>query len=238
MTIKTATAIRHVAFEDLGVFEAVLSARGVAVDYVEAGIDDLNAVAAASPDLLIVLGGPIGAYEDALYPFLADEIALIERRLRSGLPLIGICLGAQLMARAAGARVYPGTQKEIAFAPLTLTPDGESSCLRELQPAGNVVLNWHGDTFDLPHGAKRLCSTPITPNQAFSLGPNALGLQFHMEVDPRRIETWLIGHTMEIAHAGLDVRVLRAQAERLGHGIAAAGAAAFCVWLDGLVPGN
>ena len=105
---KTAVAIRHVAFEDLGVFRETLEQRGYAVRYVEAGVDDLRALDAAAPDLLVVLGGPIGVYEHATYPFLKDEIALIERRLANGKPLLGICLGAQLIARAAGADVYPG----------------------------------------------------------------------------------------------------------------------------------
>jgi GMP synthase (glutamine-hydrolysing) len=236
MPLTTAAVIRHVSFEDLGILAAVLAARGVDARYFEAGVDDLNAIERDKPGLLIVLGGPIGVYDEPLYPFLAGEIALIERRLRAGAPTLGICLGAQLIAKAAGARVYPGKQKEIGFAPLTLTPDGAASCLVALKATDGNVLHWHGDTFDLPVGAKRLASTPITENQAFSLGANMLALQFHMEAEPQGLERWLIGHTGEIAQSGLDVRSLRAEIARHGAAVAAAGAQAFNRWLDGLAP--
>jgi GMP synthase (glutamine-hydrolysing) len=236
MPLKTAAVIRHVAFEDLGILAPVLAARGMDARYFEAGIDDLGAIASAQSDLLIVLGGPIGVYDEPLYPFLGGEIALIERRLRARSPTLGICLGAQLIAKAAGARVYPGKQKEIGFSPLTLTPDGEASCLGALHAAAYNVLHWHGDTFDLPAGAKRLASTPITQNQAFSLGPNVLALQFHMEAEPRGLERWLIGHTGEIAQSGLDVRSLRAEIARQGEAVVQAGAQAFNRWLDDLAP--
>jgi GMP synthase (glutamine-hydrolysing) len=232
MPLKTAAVIRHVAFEDLGILGPVLAARGIEARYYEAGIDDLDAV--GDPDLLVVLGGPIGVYDEPLYPFLSSEIALIGRRLRAGAPMLGICLGAQLIARAAGARVYPGKAKEIGFTPLTLTADGQASCLGALKSADHQVLHWHGDTFDLPAGAKLLASTPITRNQAFSLGPNVLALQFHMEAEPKGLERWLIGHTGEIAQTGLDVRQLRADIARRGPAVVEAGAAAFHRWLDGI----
>jgi len=232
--LKEAVAVRHVAFEDLGVLEAVLRGRGFEVRYLEAGLDDLDTSDAADSDLLIVLGAPIGAYDEPIYPFLTGEIELIERRLAQARPLVGVCLGAQLIARAAGHKVYPGKAKEIGFSPVTLTADGEASCLAALSQAGNMVLHWHGDTFDLPKGAARLASTPITPNQAFSLGANVLGLQFHMEADPRAIERWLIGHTCELAQAKIEIPDLRAAAARHGAAVAAAGAEAFARWLDGL----
>jgi GMP synthase (glutamine-hydrolysing) len=236
MPLSTAAVIRHVAFEDLGVLAPVLAARGISARYFEAGVDDLGAIERDAPDLLVVLGGPIGVYDEPLYPFLGEEVALIERRLSAGAPTLGICLGAQLIARAAGARVYPGAQKEIGFSPLALTRDGEASCLGELKAAAHNVLHWHGDTFDLPAGATRLALTPITQNQAFSLGPSVLALQFHVEAEPQRLERWLIGHTGEIAQAGLDVRALRAEIARQGPAVAAAGAQAFLRWLDGIAP--
>lgn len=110
---KTAVVIRHVPFEDLGTFEGVLAGRGYTVAYREAGVDDLAAIDPTEPDLLIVLGGPIGAYEEAEYPFVMDEVRLLERRLAVDRPTLGICLGAQMMARALGARVYPGGRQEI-----------------------------------------------------------------------------------------------------------------------------
>src|SRR5262245_23163741 len=117
----SAAVIRHVAFEDLGSAAGVLERNGYRPAYLEAGLDPLDVAVTRDADLLIVLGGPIGAYEEHLYPFLKDELALLEHRLAADRPTLGICLGAQLMARALGARVYAGGKKEIGFSPLTLS---------------------------------------------------------------------------------------------------------------------
>ena len=173
--MKTVLAIRHVAFEDLGGFEAPLKATGYAIRYADMGVDRIADLPA--PDLLAVLGGPLGAYEDDVYPFLRDEIALIATRLTAGQPTLGICLGAQLMARALGARVYPGPGKEIGWKALALTAPGE----KLLAPLTVPVLHWHGDTFDLPQGATNLAATDICDHQAFAYGRHALAFQFHPE---------------------------------------------------------
>ena len=200
-------AIRHLAFEDLGAFEPALEAMGFNIQYLDAGIDDLSDAGGAEIDLLVVLGGPIGAYEEQRYPFLTSEIQLIERRLSAGRPTMGICLGAQLMARSLGARVYPGPAREIGFKALTLTSEGELSALRTFRD--RPVLHWHGDTFDLPDGTVRLASTDICENQAFSFGANAIAAQFHPEASGQCFERWLIGHAVELAHANMDVPALR-----------------------------
>ena len=118
---KTAVAIRHVHFEDLGAFDDVLCGHGYDVRYCDAGIDDIGEVDPLAPDLIIVLGGPIGAYEELAYPFLGQELALLEGRLTAARPTLGICLGAQLIARALGARVYPAPAKEIGWGELQLS---------------------------------------------------------------------------------------------------------------------
>jgi GMP synthase (glutamine-hydrolysing) len=231
--MKQAVALRHVAFEDLDALAAVLAARGYALRYCEAPTDDLAASELAAADLLIVLGGPIGAYEDDLYPFLRPEIALIERRLTAGRPVLGICLGAQLMARALGARVYPAGFKEIGWAPVQLSAAGQDSCLAAL--GGDAVLHWHGDTFDLPAGATHLAATPRTPNQAFALGARALALQFHIETTAMGLERWYVGHALEIAATpDADVTGLRDAARRHAAALAAAGSRLLGAWLDGL----
>src|ERR1700760_1894545 len=169
---RSAVALRHVAFEDLGLLAAVMEAEGWNVSFCEAAIDDLSHASSRSADLLIVLGGPIGAYETDAYPFLNTEIALLEYRLSRNLPTLGICLGAQLMARALGSRVFAGPVKEIGWGGVELTRDGMASCLGPIHGQGAAVLHWHGDTFDLPAGATRLASNRNYENQAFTHGPN------------------------------------------------------------------
>jgi GMP synthase (glutamine-hydrolysing) len=226
-----ALCVRHLAFEDLGTFEAVLAERGFEVRVLDAGVDPLfESIIVA--DLTIMMGGPIGVYEEELYPFLTEELRALSVRLRERRPTLGICLGAQLVAAALGARVFPGPQKEIGWAALQLTESGRASCLRELE--GQPVLHWHGDTFELPAGAELLASTSAYSNQAFAVGPTVLGLQFHPEVDARRFEQWLIGHGGELAAAKLDIAKLRATVKDGGRALQAAAARMLGRWLDGL----
>lgn len=210
--MKKAVALRHLAFEDLGLIEPWLAARGWHIQYHDVGVDALSALDLAEIDLLIVLGGPIGAEDDALYPFVGEEVRLIRQRLDTGRPILGICLGAQLMARALGARVQPmgvGV-KEIGYAPVTLAPDAVDTPLARI--GAQPVLHWHGDQFALPVGVTSLASTPVCPHQAFMVGTHGMAWQFHLEVDASRIEQWLIGHTMELSHAGISLQTLRDEA--------------------------
>jgi GMP synthase (glutamine-hydrolysing) len=230
--LKRAVAVRHVAFEDLGAFAPVLPELGYEVSYIDAGVDDIGIAQAVEADLLIVLGGPIGAYEDDVYPFLRDEIALLERRLRLNRPTLGVCLGAQLMARTLGARVYKG-DPEIGFAPIALTTNGARSCLSALADVN--VLHWHADTFDRPHGTTHLASTPACTEQAFSIGAG-LALQFHPEAGDRGFERWLIGHAFELVHAGVDVVELRRSHRAHGAALTAAASVMLRDWIAGLEP--
>jgi len=232
--MPTAVAIRHVCFEDLGNFAAVLSARGFDVTYLDAGVDDLASLDAIAPDLLVVLGGPIGAYEEAIYPFLADELRLLERRLAADRPTLGLCLGAQLMARALGARVYPGPAKEIGWIPLSLTEAGRASPLSHLDGGKTSMLHWHGDTFDLPAGATLLASTDLCRHQAFSWGRAALAFQCHPEARTAAMERWFIGHAGELAGAKLSVPQLREDTARFGPALETQGTRCLTEWLDGI----
>jgi GMP synthase (glutamine-hydrolysing) len=222
-----AIAIRHVLFEDLGILRPLLERRGYEVEYLDAGIDDLGE--ALTADLLVVLGGPIGVGDIDAYPFLGEEIRAIGARLGVGGPTLGICLGAQLMAAALGAEVYPTGRTEIGFGELELTPEGEASVLAGL--AGTPVFHWHGDEFAIPEGAERLASTEGFLNQAFALGNHALALQFHIEADPRYLERWLIGHSGELASAGIDPASLRADASRYGATLAELAEGVIDAWL-------
>jgi GMP synthase (glutamine-hydrolysing) len=231
--MRSLIAIRHVPFEDLDGFAAPLAARGYAISYRDAPVDDLTAPDLGAADLLVVLGGPIGAYEEALYPFLTRELALIEKRLTAERPVLGICLGAQLMARAAGARVYPG-RKELGWAALDLTEAGKRSPLRFID-AASKVLHWHGDTFDLPAGAAHLAATEKTPHQAFAIGRHALGLQFHIEATTQGLERWYVGHALEIAATpGVSLAALRADAADAAPILAPQARAALESWLAGI----
>jgi len=230
--MKTAIALRHIHFEDIGTFAAVLNERGYQLQYLDPILGEIDDAAIQQADLLIVLGGPIGAYDEQVYPFLEQELSSVRQRLDSGKPLLGICLGAQLMARALGAKVYPLGVKEIGFAPLTLTAAGEESVLAKLDDT--PVLHWHGDQFDIPDNAVHLARTSVGPNQAFSIGRNVLGLQFHLEADVRKIEQWLVGHASELRQAGINPCKLRMDAAELGGRLTTAARAVFVAWLDQL----
>ncbi len=227
----TAVAIRHVPFEDLGFLEPLLDERGFEIRMIEAPLDDLGDPLIQQADLAVVLGGPIGAYETDAYPFLGPEIEAIAQRLAQTKATLGLCLGCQIMARALGARVYPGGRKEIGWSPVSLTAEGSRSCLAALGTAS--VLHWHGDTFDLPPGAERLASTDLYENQAFALGRHALALQFHPEVTAAGLEPWYVGHAVEIAATdGVDVPGLRAQAREHAPALETAGRRVFELWID------
>jgi GMP synthase (glutamine-hydrolysing) len=229
-TIKKCLAVRHVAFEDLGLLGPLVSSRGFGVRYHDAGIQPIDAQTLLAPELLIVLGGPIGVYETETYPFISDEVAAIAARLEADKPTLGICLGAQMMAAALGARVAPGPAKEIGWAPLMLTAEGRKSVLGPL--GVTPVLHWHGDNCDLPAGCTKLASTVHCPVQAFMRLPSQLGLQFHLETEPARFESWLVGHTVELGKAGFDPRALRSQARSLGPATREIGQKVLAAWLD------
>jgi len=223
---KTCVAIRHLAFEDLGLIEPVLREHGYAIRYLDAGVDALDD---ATADLMVVLGGPIGANDGHRYPVIDQEITLLRQRLAAGLPTLGICLGAQLIARALDATVAPSGVTEIGYGPLTLTRESVLSPL-----AGVPVLHWHNDRFAIPAGATHLASTPLCDNQAFTYGVNVLALQFHLETPPGDIERWLIGHAEALAAAGIEPAELRRAAADHGPALASAATTVIRGWLGAL----
>lgn len=134
-------------------------------------------------DMLIVMGGPMGVYEEEQYPWLVAEKEFIRRAIAAGKPVLGICLGAQLIAAALGAKVYPNKEKEIGWYPVQFYSD--------LAPSPTTVFHWHGDTFDLPDNAVHLAETPACRNQAFQVADRVFGLQFHFEITPAAMESML-----------------------------------------------
>ena len=227
---KTAVAIRHVMFEDAGSFAAPLAAAGYAIRYLDVGVDDLAALQEA--DLAIVLGGPLNVNDVSHYPFLAQEIELLKARLQAQLPTLGLGMGAQLMAKALGAPVHSGI-REIGWAPLELNAAGADSPLRFLAPELCSMMHWHGYTFDLPHGARLLASTPACRHQAFSYGAHALAFQCHPEFDPARLEQWLIGHAVELTQANANPAAIRAHAAEHGPALVRQAALMLQAWLAG-----
>ncbi|MHB8173164.1 MAG: glutamine amidotransferase, partial [Nitrospirota bacterium] len=212
----------------------VLRERGFEITYLEAGLTELKSIDALSPDLLVGLGGPVSVYESDLYPFINDELDLFRRRIAAKKPIIGICLGAQMLAHALGAKVYPGKTKEIGWKPLELTEAGKNSPVSHLAAANTSMLHWHGDTFDLPPGATLLASTDITKNQIYSYENFLLAFQCHPELVRGKIESWLIGHASEIATSKVaTVNDIRHDTERYGRALEMAGRKCFEEWLTG-----
>ena len=201
--LKTALVLQHTPTEGPGRLAELLAEQGVGVacrhvyagDPVPGDLDD--------DALLLVMGGPMGVGDagDPRFAFLGHEIALLRRLVAAERPVLGICLGAQLLAAAAGARVYPNRRRdrfgrervlrEVGWAPVDfLGVEGEPA-LAGMRPQ-ELMLHWHGDTFDLPAGAVHLASTPACPHQAFRLGTRQFALQFHCELDADTVTTWAV----------------------------------------------
>ena len=196
--------IRHVAFEALGTIGDELAAREMRFDYLDPPSDPV--APAADAPLVIVMGGPISVNDGDRFPYLEDEIEMIRHRMAKRLPTLGICLGAQLIARALGATVAAMPKPEIGWGSLALTEAGGTGPLRHL---AGPVLHWHGEMFELPPRCESLASTPKCANQAFALGHHTLALQFHIEVGEADLEHWLVGHIHELDHNGISVPKLR-----------------------------
>lgn len=193
-----ALVIRHVSHEGLGIMKRPIE-RDSAVEY----IDIFRGASVPSSidgyDGLVVLGGPMGVYEDDRYPFIKPELKLIEDALKKRIPLLGICLGSQLLAKAAGSRVYKGNAKEIGWHDVTLTEDADNDWLFLGFPDRFRAFHWHGDTFEVPQGALMLASSALFPNQVIKVGPAAYGIQFHLEVTEQMIREWIAVNDEELA---------------------------------------
>ena len=194
--------MQHTLCETLGSFEAVLQGNGVEYSYIETHEGNPVPAEMAEKAGLIVMGGPMGVYEYARYPFLRDEMYLIESALKLEKPVLGVCLGSQLLAAALGAEVKKGERKELGWHTVTLSDSAAHDPL--FRGVGNEFcpFHWHGDVFSLPREAIRLASSKQTLNQAFRYGKNAYGILFHLEVTGGQVSQMLSDFADELRETG------------------------------------
>jgi GMP synthase (glutamine-hydrolysing) len=207
---RSVRVLQHVDPEGPGRISEALASRGIttAVTRADRGEpvprtleDDLG---------LVVMGGPMGVYESHTYPFLLEEQRLIEDTLRRGLPVLGVCLGSQLLAATLGARVAPGPAKEIGWLPVTLRDTARGDALFGAAPSTFTALHWHGDVFDLPAGATPLARSALTEHQAFRYG-SAHGILFHLEATPPQVRAMCALFEDELASAKVEKAALLAR---------------------------
>ena len=179
--------LQHVHFEDLGCIEDWAVSKGHRLTstkfYEKELLPELSEF-----DWLIVMGGPMGVYDFEKYEWLSGEKEFIGKAIQNGKIVLGICLGAQLIASALSAKVYPNTEKEIGWFPISLAQDSVATILFGESGDSFPVFHWHGDTFDLPPNATRIASSEICPNQAFIYAEKVIGLQFHFEVTEKSLQ--------------------------------------------------
>ena len=184
--MRTALIVQHVPFEGPGRIEPWLAEHGYRVHTARLYAGD-RLPAPGTADMVVIMGGPMSVHDTAELPWLEAEISFVRSSLERGTRLFGICLGAQVIAAAAGARVYRNTRPEIGWFPIDSAPTPAGADVLQL-PRRTEVFHWHGETFDLPDGAVLLASSEATPHQAFQLGRSALAFQFHVETTPGLVE--------------------------------------------------
>lgn len=230
---KKALIIRHVPHEGIAGYRQPIEAAGYILDRIDVLDPAFSQVDLRQPDLLIMMGGPMGVYEQTQYPWIGCQLKRLAQRLDYGAPTLGVCFGAQMMAAALGARVYAGPVKEVGFRTLTHIENGTP-----LEHLRNVpILHWHGDSFDRPDNVELLASSDAYDHQAFRRGKNILALQFHAEMgmDPR-FDEWLRQWPEAPAEAGLSIEQMQADHAALGPQAVAAGRRMIADWIAGVEP--
>jgi GMP synthase-like glutamine amidotransferase len=212
---------RHDPLEDLGRLRPALESRGFELECVEMYEPDICIPRIADAAGLVFMGGPMCANDDL--PFLRRELELIRNAVQLGIPVLGICLGSQLIAKALGVTVYKSAVPEIGWFEIHLTEAGLSDAVFARIEGPVPVFHWHEDTFELPSGAELLATAPACRNQAFRLGRNVYGLQFHPEMTPEMIEDWqqhgaACGESVKAINPTLHTTALARLCERVVEG--------------------
>lgn len=228
--------VTHYLGDVLGSMGEVLRNRNYEIEIVRADKGSVTGIDPLAHDIAIIMGGPMGVYQDNLFPWIRDEIAYAKARMENDRPLLGICLGSQLMAAALGSTVYKGEQgAELGWHRLTLQDEAGNTPLRHFDPALTSMFHWHGDTYALPAGAKLLASTDKYKMQAFGYGKNALGLQFHPEMTRAVVEEWLMqGDFYHVEKSIGPLHEFRAQMDDNGGTLRLQAQKFMNEWLDGL----
>jgi GMP synthase (glutamine-hydrolysing) len=230
--MKRVVVVQHAECEKPGLIAQALESHGYALETVltsagEPVPKDLNQAQG-----LVIMGGPMGVYEQDRYPFLRDEMSLIECALRESKPILGICLGSQLLAAARGAVVSKGRKKEIGWHAVTLTESTFDDPLLKGLDRTFTAYHWHGDVFEAPKGAVSLASSNLTACQAFRYGKNAYGFLFHMEIVPEILEGMLGTFADELKEEGLSPDAIRRQAQTYLPTLQAIGRHVFDKWAE------
>jgi GMP synthase-like glutamine amidotransferase len=198
------TCFQHIDCEGPGSLLDVLNSKGIQVEILKPFQGD--PIPARLGDGLVVLGGPMGVYEEKQFLWMAEELSAIKRCLAEGIPVLGICLGSQMLAHAAGAQVFKGALPEVGWYPVTLTESGRLDPLFLGLPEEFQAFHWHGDTFNLPDHAVRLAGSALYPRQIFKLGRNAYGFQCHLEVTEKMVRDWARLYAKELTPQGGPIR--------------------------------
>lgn len=229
--MKRALIIRHVPREGVAGYRQPIEAAGYTIDRVDVADPAFATLDLREPDLLVMMGGPMGVYEQDHYPWIRCQLHRLALRLEADRPTLGVCFGAQMIAAALGARVYPGPAKEVGFHPVQVHANGREGPLSHLVDV--PILHWHGDTFTLPEGTELLASSHLYANQAFRRGPNLLALQFHAEMgEDERYHQWIDRWPEAVKESGKPAERLRAEQDEHGPRAVAAGRAMLGQWLE------
>ena len=237
-----ALVLQHIRCEPPGIFSDMLTTHGIAIETIELDeggeLPDWREV-----DLVLAMGGPMGAHDEAEHPWLAVEKRWIAAAVRAGVPYFGVCLGAQLLAASLGAPVHTGQIPEVGVLPVTVAAAGRDDPVLGVLGGEFPALQWHGDTFGIPAGAVRLAGSAAYPNQAFRFGHAAYAVQFHIEVTDHMLAEWgqvpAYRKSVQAVLGASGFEILAAEFAAARASMARSAALMFTGWLDQAVtPGK